>query len=217
MIDTIEWDALYGNGDGGSYTASNQQLITDGLISNVDVERPAGGSLVSLAQSNVDLTFAVEMVGASLNSSTGNLLVVFGGSSVTDPDFTITENGSTILTGDFLSNFYFGGTLGSGNALIATGNITVTGGDNLLVAALGGTGAIVELPRLELTTSVFNFMPSLGNLLGDGIPGNEDFNVAFSGTLRPLNPSPFVPEPGTMALLGMGLLGLLAVGRRRSR
>lgn len=211
VIDTIEWDALGTNGDGGNYLASTGELVTDGRITNVDVERAPAfpPTLTSLGQSGVTFTFAVELNSASIFPG-GNLLTTWVSSSLTDPDVTVIQNGNVILTGDFTGNFYFGGFI-SNPSLVAVGNIAVTGGDPTLMAAIG------DLAVLELTASVFNFVPSLTNLLADNIAGNEDFFAEFSGTLRPANPSPFVPEPGTVALLGVGLLGLLALGRRRSR
>jgi hypothetical protein len=83
------------------------------------------------------------------------------------------------------------------------------------VNALGGAG--VGQANLLLTAQLSDFNPTLSNLALDGNIYNSNFNLSLSGTLIPLSPSPFVPEPGTALLLGTGLLGLLAAGRRYRR
>jgi hypothetical protein len=81
------------------------------------------------------------------------------------------------------------------------------------VAAIGPSGQA----NLLIDGTIFDFNMPLDNLAKDGNVFNTSFTVSLSGTLIPLNPSPFVPEPSTALLLGAGLLGLLAMGRRRIR
>ena len=73
---------------------------------------------------------------------------------------------------------------------------------------------------LSLVATVGAFNPNLIlgplNLAGDGNIVNSNFFVELSGTLTPNSSSAFVPEPTTALLLSAGLLGLLAMGRRRT-
>ncbi len=62
------------------------------------------------------------------------------------------------------------------------------------------------------------------NWLGTGAPGSQPFTLfgdnlpldlnGYTLFTQPLNAHP-VPEPGTLTLLGAGLLGLMGVRRRR--
>jgi hypothetical protein len=98
--------------------------------------------------------------------------------------------------------------------MLAVGDITITGGHPDLVAALGGAGGTAFLNLVATATS---FAPNLLVLGADNNIVNSNFFVELSGTLTPTTASAFVPEPTTALVLGTGLLGLLAFGRRRSR
>ena len=102
--------------------------------------------------------------------------------------------------------------LGIVHILTGVAKINITGGDLNLVNALGGLGGEAEL---LLTGSIFGFSPKLNALANDLNIFNSSFTVSLSGTLIPITPAPFTPEPGTALLLGAGLVGLLAMGRRR--
>jgi hypothetical protein len=210
LIDTIEWDALQ-PGQGGSFDQTIQQLFTNGRITNVDVERAPAfpPTLTHVPQSNVTFTFAVDLVAVSLSGTFLN--ATFSGASAVTPDVTVIQNGNVILTGDFVGNFVFGGDISS-PTLLSAGNIAITGGDPSLVAAIG------SIAVLTLRASVFDFSPNI-LAIGASISGNQintNFTASFSGTLKPANSSPFVPEPGTALMLGTGTLVVLGLLRRRT-
>jgi hypothetical protein len=130
-------------------------------------------------------------------------------------DFAIQEGGVNVLTGVFVGNLVVSGTInvsgGPDLPVSAIGRVQFTGGTSSLLAALGGMGGQANV---ILQSTVTSFSPSLTSLASDLNVYNSDFTFELSGTLKPLNPAPFVPEPSTAVLLASGLLGLLAVSRR---
>jgi hypothetical protein len=218
-VDTLEFDALAVNGDGVTYTwdGVDGEMLGDGQLTSVTVTGPSA-PLIGLGGLNVVFTFAVDLLNYDA-SALPSVNTFFTGAAGVHPDVTVTQgiSANVILTGNFATNFIITGSV-LNPSMLAVGDIVITGGHADLVDALGGAGGTAFLNLVATATS---FSPSLTtgplNLGGDGNIVNSNFFVELSGTLTPTTASAFVPEPTTALVLGTGLLGLLAFGRRRSR
>jgi hypothetical protein len=218
-IQQFEWDALQSvPGDGGAWDVSSGIFHADGRINSVQLLE--GPSAPTITPSGVTMRFDLGLLSQSVDLS--NYPIAFAnatlpGAFVNIPSFEIFEGNVSILSGQFSIPLFLQGEFNvldsTPQPLSAVGRVTVTGGDPNLVAAIGPGGAA----NLLLDGTIFGFDPPLSSLAGDLNIFNSSFTVSLSGTLIPILPSPFVPEPTTALLLGAGLLGLLAMGRWRHR
>jgi len=222
IVDSIEWDSLLDGsdgpgGDGGSFTSTGDDTgdsTMDGRITSVTIR----GNPVANTLSDTNFMLKASMSGLTIIPLGGTFIAVsvdFDG--VAGDDITLSDGTGTILTAELDSGFTIGGvydTEAMTNVATANAvNISVSGGDPTLVAALGDIGGGATL---NFDGTLFDFLPTLEDILYDQII-NESYVFSGSGNIQPTAPVPFVPEPGTLVLMGLGLLGLSLTGSRSRR
>ena len=153
------------------------------------------------------------------------------------------QDGRLLVAGEFvgaLSVSFTFDTLGFFGAPTTTlgGTFNVTGGDSTFLQAFGGMGNLADIVGIATTTQPdialliadgFLFSDRNSDLTGTGcggqLPGTEclasvsgqtaDHTFGGTGEVVPQQPAPFVPEPSTFTLVGLGLVGVLVSNRRR--
>lgn len=211
---TLSWGTNIGNGQ-------SQLVINPSAVSST-VDTYLGGGSVPVANwaDSIDLTHVNKPIQApSLDFATLLVTVILDPSVPDRPalpqqqftfgiDFTETPNVGVPLEYDIFAlldgfpNFNIQYDAGDGDGLL----------DYFInvFPSTGGVLSLLEDPHAELA----GLDP--GTTFGFVTPENQSTTLGFSFTIstRPLST---VPEPSTMLLLGAGLIGLVAIGRKKMR
>ncbi len=198
---------------GGSYIIAGPGTLT------------FAGSTVTVSVSGGQHTIAAPVALASnlaVSATTGSSLTISGPISETSAgkSVTLTGSGTLILSG---SNTYTGGTMvASGtldfatpDAVPSTGIVTVSAGSEVALGALSGASSpATEASATDATETGAETSGTSTAVATTSTVGETTETLGGTDSMAEAVPAAAVPEPSTLALLGVAAIGLLAMARR---